>query len=322
MEEYIMYIYKTTNIITNKIYIGQHMMKINENKKYFGSGKLLKRSIKKHGIKNFKTEILEYCKNIDELNEKEIFWITQLNSTNLNIGYNITGGGKQNIPTEEFVKRCKDARKNASEDFKKEWYAKISKTFIEKGISNGSNNPMYGKKYTKERQEKCAKSKKENKHKHKYYTEEYRKKQSKQTKGENNPNYNNNWSEEKKEKLSKYFIETEAHKGVKNSNFGKYGKDSSGYKKIPDNIRKDILYDYTNKFICIRKLSKKYNITERKVKEIIKDNNLEIKIIYFSKENQEKIKDMYLNKHMSFKDISKIIGVEYRNIKKLLSQIL
>ena len=28
MEEYIMYIYKTTNLITNKIYIGQHKKKV------------------------------------------------------------------------------------------------------------------------------------------------------------------------------------------------------------------------------------------------------------------------------------------------------
>ena len=298
------------------------MMKINKNKKYFGSGKLLKRSIKKHGIENFKNEILEYCKDIDELNEKEIFWITKLNSTNLNIGYNITGGGKQNIPTEEFIKRCKEARNNLSEDFKKEWYSKISKTMIEKGTSKGEKNPMYGKEYTKERQKKCAKSKKENKNNHKYYTEKYRNDMSIRNTGNNNPNFNNKWSDTQKENLSNYLVENKIHKGKKNSNFGKYGKESSGYKEIPIDIVDNILYDYINNFLCIRKLSKKYNITERKVRQIIIENNLEIKIIFFSKENEEKIKDMFLNKNMSFREISKIIGVDYRNIKKLLSQIL
>lgn len=322
MENYIMYIYKTTNLITNKIYIGQHKKKINNNKPYFGSGRLLKKKIKEYGIENFKNEILEYCNSIDELNEKEIYWIKKLNSTNENIGYNITSGGNQKIPTEEFIKRCKDARNNISIEKKKEWHNKISKTFIEKGISKGENNPMYGKEYTKERQEKCAKSKKENKNNHKYYTEEYREQQSKQTKGENNPNYNNKWSNEKKKNLSEYFIKNNIHKGENNSSYGKFGKNSHGYKIISNEIRNDIINDYKNNFLCIRKLSKKYNLSERKVKDILIDNNLEIKIIFFSEENKEKIKDMFLNKNMSFNEISKIIGVDYRNIKKLLSQIL
>ena len=322
MEEYIMYIYKTTNLITNKIYIGQHKKKIANNKTYFGSGKLLKEKIKEYGIENFKNDILEYCNSIDELNEKEIFWIKNLCSTNQNIGYNITSGGNQKIPSEEFIRRCKEARNNANEDFKKEWYAKISKTFIEKGISKGSNNPMYGKEYTKERQEKCAKSKKENKDNHKYYTEEYRNNMSIRNIGDNNPNYNNKWKDTQKEKLSKYLIENEIHKGEKNPNFGKYGKESSGYKKVPETIINEILYDYMNNFICVRKLAKKYNISDRKVREIIVDNNLEIKIIYFSEENIEKIKDMFLFKNMSFIEISKIIGVDYRNIKKLINQIV
>ena len=318
MEEHIMYIYKTTNLITNKIYIGQHIAKINENKRYFGSGKLLKKSIKKHGIKNFKNEILEYCKDIDELNDREIFWISELNSTNLNIGYNITCGGKQFFPTEEFIRRCKEIRNNISNEKKNEWYSNISKTMIERGTSKGENNSMYGKEYTKERQEKCAKSKKENKENHKYYTEEYRNAMSVRNTGDNNPNFDNKWSDAQKENLSKYLLENEIHKGEKNSNFGKFGKESSGYKEIPVEISNKILYDYTNNFLCISKLSRKYNMTDRKIKQIIIENNLEVKIIYISKENEQKIKDMFLLKNMSFNKISKIIGIDYRNIKKLL----
>ena len=52
--------------------------------------------------------------------------------------------------------------------------------------------------------------------------------------------------------------------------------------------------------------------------QIIIENNLEVKIIYISKENEQKIKDMFLLKNMSFNKISKIIGIDYRNIKKLL----
>lgn len=85
------YIYKTTNLINNKVYTGKHETD-NINDSYLGSGLLITRSIKKHGIKNFKKEILEYCKSSTELNIKEIFWIKENNSLQPN-GYNITPGG-------------------------------------------------------------------------------------------------------------------------------------------------------------------------------------------------------------------------------------
>lgn len=64
------YIYKITNLITDKIYIGQHIGE-EFDKKYFGSGKLLKDAIKKYSKKNFKKEILEFCQTEEELNERE-----------------------------------------------------------------------------------------------------------------------------------------------------------------------------------------------------------------------------------------------------------
>lgn len=86
----VMIIYKTTNLVNNKIYIGQDK---NNNPNYFGSGDLIKRSLKKYGKKKFVKEILCECDTIEELNEKERFYINEYNSTNKGIGYNITIGG-------------------------------------------------------------------------------------------------------------------------------------------------------------------------------------------------------------------------------------
>lgn len=63
-----MYIYKTTNLITKKIYIGKSTQMFG---KYLGSGKILLQSIKKYGKENFIVEKLEDCKTNKELNERE-----------------------------------------------------------------------------------------------------------------------------------------------------------------------------------------------------------------------------------------------------------
>jgi len=85
-----MVIYKTTNLINNKIYIGQDSR---NNPEYFGSGKILNNAIKKYGKSNFKKEILEECSSKEELNDREIYWINKLNSMDTNVGYNIAIGG-------------------------------------------------------------------------------------------------------------------------------------------------------------------------------------------------------------------------------------
>jgi hypothetical protein len=113
-----MIIYKTTNILNNKIYVGQDKY---NNPKYLGSGLKIKRALLKHGVENFKKDILEFCSSKEELNEKEIFWIKKLSATNDTIGYNIVDGGqggnlgdyannKKSKTLKQFLKDNPDAR--------------------------------------------------------------------------------------------------------------------------------------------------------------------------------------------------------------------
>ena len=54
------YIYKTTNLINGKIYVGQHKCSKNSiDESYIGSGIYLKHAIEYYGKNNFKCEILE-----------------------------------------------------------------------------------------------------------------------------------------------------------------------------------------------------------------------------------------------------------------------
>lgn len=129
-----MYIYKTTNILNNKIYIGLSTKKSKENPFYFGSGKLIRRAISKYGKSAFNKEIIVESIYFDytDLQFLEIYFIKQYNSTNLEIGYNISQGGD-----------CNYGETNGM-------YGKThSKDVIDKIIKTrkikSKNNPSYGK---------------------------------------------------------------------------------------------------------------------------------------------------------------------------------
>lgn len=87
------YIYKTTNIINGKIYIGQHKSDKFDTS-YYGSGKYLLNAIKYYGIANFKCELIEWCETQSATNSRERYWINYYQSRNHGIGYNITEGGE------------------------------------------------------------------------------------------------------------------------------------------------------------------------------------------------------------------------------------
>ena len=98
-------IYKITNTINNKVYIGQSI-NIDErwrahkadykNSHLTGKHKsYLYVSMRKYGIENFKFEVIEEAPK-ELLNEREIYWIQYYDATNPDKGYNLTPGG--NLP--------------------------------------------------------------------------------------------------------------------------------------------------------------------------------------------------------------------------------
>ena len=160
-----MIIYKTTNLINGKIYIGQDSK---NNPKYLGSGVIIIKAIKKYGKENFIKETIEHCETKENLDLKEIYWINYYNSVNPN-GYNISIGGggclgckisdktkeklsdvnKGKILSDETKQKISEA--NKGKIFTKTHKDKISKNHAD---VNGKNNPMYGKTHSDEIKEK------------------------------------------------------------------------------------------------------------------------------------------------------------------------
>lgn len=107
------FIYKITNRVNNKVYVGQtrftleHRWKqhIYESKRDLS--KPLYKAIIKYGISNFYIEPLEEVP-YEKLNEREIFWIAELDT--FNKGYNATKGGqgKLTIYQDSYFEEIKD----------------------------------------------------------------------------------------------------------------------------------------------------------------------------------------------------------------------
>jgi hypothetical protein len=95
-----MIIYRVTNLVNNKIYVGQTVttlgirwsQHIHVAVKKGGDGYLGK-AIRKYGIENFSVNEIDSAMSSDELNKKEIFWIETLNSHASKNGYNLAFGG-------------------------------------------------------------------------------------------------------------------------------------------------------------------------------------------------------------------------------------
>ena len=130
-------IYKITNLINNKSYIGQTkdiQKRFSQHKINYGScggqglksTSLINQAIQKYGVKNFNFEILE--QDIENYNDREKFWIEYYNSKTPN-GYNICDGGENppikkgeengnSFHSKEEIREIKKLLKNTNLSFK------------------------------------------------------------------------------------------------------------------------------------------------------------------------------------------------------------
>ena len=104
-----LFIYKTTNMINGKYYIGQHKTN-NIEDNYLGSGYALIRAIKKYGKHNFKREIIAFANSQEELNELENSILN--NHYQDDDCYNLIAGGNCTGYSEETRRKMSESAKN------------------------------------------------------------------------------------------------------------------------------------------------------------------------------------------------------------------
>jgi len=147
------YIYKITNIITKKCYIGETKksnpyLRWNEHKRKIEQGigcPALQDAVKKYGINNFKFEVLIICFDEDRY-KFEMEYIKKFNSVSPN-GYNLTIGGEGG----GFYgkKHSQETIKNISEKMKQKYInnpeLKIQISIKQKEVMNKPENKIKNK---------------------------------------------------------------------------------------------------------------------------------------------------------------------------------
>jgi len=155
-------LYKTTNGINGKIYIGCHQTEdIYDN--YMGSGKILKRAIKKYGIENFTKEILECFDDPDDMFSMESKVVNE-DFVKRADTYNIKTGGYGgwtylNSGSDKHIERCRKAGKKTYEKGLKLWNESNDHE-IKKQRSIYAGNTFRGRKHTEESKKKISESQK------------------------------------------------------------------------------------------------------------------------------------------------------------------
>lgn len=147
-------IYKTTNQLNGKTYIGYHSTK-DLNDSYLGSGKILKQAIEKHGIDNFTKEILYIFPTREEALQKESEIVDEAFVMDSNT-YNMKLGGEGGFDhTWNDPKRIEAIRESFKQGRSKGWQLTDEQR---SEMFSGKKNGFHGKRHTKEAKERISKA--------------------------------------------------------------------------------------------------------------------------------------------------------------------
>ena len=144
-----MHIYKITNTVNGKIYIGQTIQKDPKMRWYAhcqyaraGKKSYLYDSMRKHGIDKFLWEVIDTALTLDELNVKETQWLDQYRQ--ITECYNIREAGRNKLHSSESILKMQESQKLAHARRKSEGRDSGWKR-IDGGPMKGKSHPKKGK---------------------------------------------------------------------------------------------------------------------------------------------------------------------------------
>lgn len=149
-------IYKYTNSVNGKVYIGQTSKSMEEraqsNGRNYRECRRFYAAIKKYSWSSFVPEILEIVETVEEANKREIYYIDLYNSTDERYGYNLAFGGdnKEMMPETKAIISTK-AKERYVDKTKNPMYGRVHSEETRKKQSAkkcGENNPMFGSVWT------------------------------------------------------------------------------------------------------------------------------------------------------------------------------
>jgi group I intron endonuclease len=271
-------IYKITNIINNKIYIGQTIRELKyriKNYKYYSKNKhknnlYIYNAMYKYGFESFTFEIIdEAAQNQEELNSKEIYYISFYNSTDPNIGYNIDCGGNKTVVTD--ITRDKISKTLTGRKLSQKTKDKISKSHIGKVHTLEHNDnvskSLSGKKLSQNHINKLS-----NAHIGKKLSQDHIDKIIKSKKGKTRKPFSN----ETKNKMSQIHIGKELSNEIKNkislSNKGKISGSKNNNAKLNDEKVIQILLKIKNG-AKNKDLAKEFEVSEQTI-SFIRNNKI------------------------------------------------
>lgn len=334
-------IYSINNITNTKRYIGKSQFfitRMNDHLRHLRKNnhvnKHLQRAWNKYSESNFTIEILEFVKDKEKLNEREIYWIQYHDSSNPKSGYNKTIGGDGGNSNEETRKKISEKVKGVNHPF----YGK-----------KGHLAAHYGKQHTDEAREKIrignlgktisreTRKKIGDALKGRKLTEETKMKISLALTGENNPFYGKKHTEESKLKMSKSHEGNTAFKDKKHTDEAKKKMSDSKIGKVPWNKGKKASEDAKKNMsnaqkgrISWNKGKKSSEETKQKVSENhaskIRFTNEQVENIIHLIKNGEKINNVARLYNCSAKPIFRILDEnqikysDFANLRKILKK--
>src|SRR5699024_569747 len=133
-------VYKITNTLNGKVYIGQTVDYRKRKVGHFSylrrnahRNRYLQKSFNKYGESSFKMEIIKECA-VDELDKLEIYYMRKYNSIDKTLGYNMVIGGNTNKSFPDYI-RQKMSRSQKGRIISEEHRKRIGKWHKGKTIS-------------------------------------------------------------------------------------------------------------------------------------------------------------------------------------------